>query len=231
MVEFIRRNVAKVLGDIAFAAESVGRSPLEVRLVGVSKFHPLEAMQAAETTGICAFGESRVQEAWQKWQGWKGERRLPWHMIGHLQRNKVVRAMGIFDCFHSVDSLRLAWEMELQASKLSKKPSVFFEVNMSGEGAKYGMTPEEVLPTAEEFLGTCPSLSLDGLMTMAPYGAGERETRKIFASLYVLREKLRSRLSLTLPELSMGMSGDYVWAVLEGSTMVRVGTKIFGNRE
>jgi pyridoxal phosphate enzyme (YggS family) len=231
MVKSIRRNVEYVLEEVARAAQAAGRSPGEVRLVGVSKFHPLEVMRAAEDTGIFAFGESRIQEAREKWHAWEGEKKLPWHLIGHLQRNKVKVALEIFDCIHSLDSLRLARELERHASESSQKISVLLEVNLSGEEAKYGFAPGEISGAVELLLRECPSLALEGLMTMAPYEASESQARKIFRGLYDLRERLNRMFSLSLKELSMGMSDDYPWAVMEGSTLVRVGTALFGNRE
>ncbi len=231
MVEFLRNNVRKVLEALSRAAEAAGRSPREVRLVGVSKFHPLEAMRAAEDTGIFAFGESRIQEAREKWFSWEGEKKLPWHLIGHLQRNKVRAALEIFDCIHSLDSLRLARELERGCSGFPRILSVLLEVNLAEEKAKYGFSLSEVPEAVETILRECPSLSLEGFMTMAPFGAKEKDARKIFASLRELRESCNARFGLSLKELSMGMSDDYPWAVLEGSTLVRVGTAIFGNRE
>lgn len=230
MVECIRHNVQKVLEEMARAAGSAGRSPSEVRLVGVSKFHPLEAMQAAEDTGIFAFGESRIQEAQQKWDAWEGEKKLPWHLIGHLQRNKVRAALEIFNCIHSLDSLRLAHELERHASERSQRISVLLEVNLSEEESKYGFAPHAIPPAVEQLLRECPALSLEGLMTMAPFGASESQARTIFRGLYDLRERLNREFALSLKELSMGMSDDYPWAVLEGSTLVRVGTALFGSR-
>ena len=231
MVEFIRHNVQRVLEEIARASEAAGRSPSEVRLVGVSKFHPLEAMRAAEDTGLFAFGESRVQEAREKWDLWEGEKKLPWHLIGHLQRNKVRSALEMFGCIHSLDSLRLARELQRQCSELGRSISVLLEVNLSGEEAKYGFAPSELPGAVEVLLREGTALSLDGLMTMAPFGASEKDTRRIFQDLRNLRERMNRDFSLHMKELSMGMSDDYPWAVREGSTLVRVGTAIFGNRE
>ena len=214
-------NVARVRARIAGACERIGRDPAGVMLVAVSKTHSVEAVAAAYTAGVRDFGENRVQEAVQKVPG---ARNLgvdaTWHLIGNLQRNKAATAVELFDVIHSVDSERLALAISERAEQ---RVRVFIEVNVAGEESKHGVAPEEAAPLAER-VGAMPRLDLVGLMTVAPIVATAEEARPVFRRLRELRD------AIGLPELSMGMTGDFEVAIEEGATVVRVGRAIFGER-
>lgn len=212
---------------IASAAQRSGRAPGEVRLVAVSKTHPAAAVAAAVAGGQHVFGESRVQEARDKIPSCPPG--LQWHFIGHLQTNKVRQALPLFSLFHSVDSIRLAEAMDRIAGETGRTVRVLAEVNISGEATKRGFTPESL---REHFgrLTALPRLKLAGLMTMAPWSEEPEDARPVFRALRVLRDELETAGGTKLPELSMGMSGDFEPAIEEGSTLVRIGTAIFGTR-
>ncbi|MEE9284727.1 MAG: YggS family pyridoxal phosphate-dependent enzyme [Dehalococcoidia bacterium] len=204
------------------ACRRSGRAPEEVTLVAVTKGSPPEAIREAAAAGLRHLGENRVQEAEAKRIALAD---LPpdiiWHMVGHLQTNKVKTALGLFDIIHSVDSLRLA----IALSRRAPRPvPVFLEVNVAGESTKYGFSTE-ALPRAGQAIACLPNLDLRGLMTVAPLVADPEETRPVFRRL---REMAHS---LGLPELSMGMTGDFEVAIEEGATHVRIGRAIFGERE
>lgn len=229
----IRENVSRTRERIAAAARRAGRAPDDITLVGVSKFQPLESLYAAVEGGINLLGESRVQEAEDKRKSWQKERGNPvWHLIGHLQRNKARKALSLFDCIESVDSMELAEALErILCETKGKSPfPIFVEVNTSGEPAKHGVHPDETLKLFDTILRLCPSLCVEGLMTIAPLEGDERAVRASFSQLREMGESLRKRTGLPLRHLSMGMSGDFEWAIEEGSTFVRVGTGIFGIR-
>lgn len=228
--EMIRENVSRTRERIAEAARRAGRTADEITLVGVSKFQPLELLYAAVDCGVNLLGESRVQEAEDKRRAWQTEPPL-WHMIGHLQRNKARKALSLFDCIESVDSGELAAAMERVLSEGGARPfPIFVEVNTSGEFTKHGIHPDKTLELFDTIIQFCPSLRLEGLMTIGPLGGGERAVRASFARLREMAESLRDRTGLPLKHLSMGMSGDFEWAIEEGSTFVRIGTGIFGIR-
>jgi len=223
----IPAHLASVADDIQAAAVRAGRDPATVRLVAVSKTHPAEAVAAAAETGQRVFGESRVQEAREKIPACPPG--LEWHFIGHLQKNKVRQALPLFAFFHSIDSAALAEAMNRIAGETGSTVSGLLEVNVSGEASKYGFTPAQL---RAEFpaLAKLPHLRIRGLMTMAPYSDNPEEARPVFRALRELRDELQSAHSHPLPELSMGMSGDFVPAIEEGATLVRVGSSIFGAR-
>ena len=215
----IADNIAKIRSDMALAAKKSGRELSEIKLMGVTKYHPVEMMTEA-APHLDLIGENKVQEAVNKRAVWPvGMASCPWHMIGHLQRNKIRRALESFDLIESIDSLETAVGINRVISEGGpRRFPVYIEVNMSREAAKSGVAPEE----AERLL--------EGMMTVALDTEDECVLREIFGGLRELREKLRCATGLPLPELSMGMSGDFMTAIEEGSTIVRVGSAIFGPR-
>ncbi len=224
-------NIAECSGiivdRIARAAARSGRSPGCVSLVAVSKNHPPESVMEAVEAGLDVFGESRVQEARAKIPALPG--RLRWHFIGHLQRNKMRAALPLFELFHGIDSVEAATDLNRVAGEEGFRPAILLEVNVSGEGTKFGVKPRE-LAAALEKVTTLDRLEVRGLMTMAPYAEDAEKARPYFSRLRALRDSMQLELGIGLPELSMGMSGDFEVAVEEGSTLVRVGTAIFGDR-
>lgn len=230
MVTGIAENIAKIRDAIAAAASASGRAASEIKLMGVTKFHPLEAMEEAAPL-LDLIGENRVQEAAEKRAAWSGARSCPWHMIGRLQKNKIRRAMETFDLIESVDSLETAAAVNrIAAEKGLASYPIFLEINISEEESKGGVSYEGASGLLDSVLSSCPSVEVRGLMTVARDTDDERELRRTFAALRTLRESLRRHSGLPLPELSMGMSGDFVAAIEEGSTIVRIGSAIFGKR-
>ena len=223
----LAENLARVRERLAAACARAGRDPAEITLVAVSKFHPPAAVAALAALGVTDFGESRVQEAKAKIPACPG--RLRWHLIGHLQTNKARDAAQLFDLIHSVDSLRLAEELQRQADKLGRRPRVLLEVNVAGEATKFGWTPEAVLAGLPAG-NAPPRLGLHGLMGQAPGAPAPGRARPVFRRLAGLRRECEQRLGAPLPVLSMGMSGDFAVAIEEGSTSVRIGTALFGER-
>ncbi len=236
----IKGNLAKLRERIAAAATRAGRKPEEVTLVAVTKTFPPQRIEEAFATGLREFGENRVQEAEPKIE-WLRERDIPlrWHMVGHLQRNKVKKAIYLFDIIHSVDSIRLAREISSRCAVAKKTMPVLLEMNVSGEISKYGFPlglredehQERFYHMADE-ISSLPNLDLQGLMTMAPFGAPEEVLRSCFSRLRTLLGKLKEMF----PEkgwlhLSMGMTDDFEVAIEEGATMIRVGRAIFGERK
>lgn len=226
MLELERRYRA-VKDRIAAACARAGRSTDSVTLVAVTKTHPPEAADALARLGQLDVGENRVQEARAKVPRCDG--RLRWHGIGHLQTNKARDAVALFCMVHSVDSVRLAEELEKQAAAQGKRLPVFLEVNVSGEGSKFGLKPGEVAEAALA-ANRLPHLELRGLMTMPPWSEDPGAARPFFRQLGVLRREVEARLGAPLPDLSMGMSGDFEVAIEEGATFVRVGTALLGER-
>lgn len=208
------------------AALRVGRSPEEVRLVGATKGVDVDRIAEAVESGLEIVGENYVQEALRKREV-LGDR-VRWHMIGHLQRNKARHAVGLFEMIHSVDSLKLAQELQKRAAKEGREVEVLLQVNLSGEETKSGVAPEGVQELAEA-ISEMPNLRLKGLMTMPPYFEDPEGARPYFQALRRLRDELQ-RQGLPVEELSMGMSADFEVAIEEGATLVRVGTAIFGQR-
>ena len=198
----------------------------EVTIVAVTKTHPVEAVRAAAEAGIRAVGENRVQEALAKQEAAAGVP-VEWHLIGTLQRNKARHAAGRFALVHSVDRLDLATELDRRTADGSRQ-AILVQVNCSGEPQKGGVEPD-ALPALLEGIGGLARLELRGLMTMAPFTDDERAQRPPFAMLRELRDA-GERAGHRLPELSMGMSGDYAAAAEEGATIVRLGTVLFGER-
>jgi pyridoxal phosphate enzyme (YggS family) len=223
----IAQRLQVIRGRIAEAAEAVGRSPSSVRLVAVSKTVDIEDVAEAVQAGQLVFGENRVQELERK------APRLPssceWHMIGHLQRNKVRAAVAHAAWIHSVDSPALIRRIGRIAAEQQKRPVLLLEVNVSGEDSKFGISPDACRELLEAGLSE-EALEVRGLMTMAPWGCPEAEIRRTFSGLRMLRDKLQEETGRALPELSMGMSGDFEYAIAEGATLVRIGTAVFGPR-
>lgn len=225
----IVKNLEKIRERMAQAAGRAGRSPADIGLVAVSKMVGVEAIRKAIEAGVTIFGESYIQEARTKIPQIPGMVR--WDFIGHLQRNKVRHAVGLFQMMHSCDSLVLAQEINRIAMQNEKRVRVLVEVNVSGEKAKSGIDPEGANNLVKE-MTSLSHLSLEGLMTMAPYSDDPEDSRPYFRGLRNIRETLNKQHkgTLTLKELSMGMSSDFEVAIEEGATLVRIGTAIFGER-
>ena len=223
----IATHLDAVREQIRSAAVRAGRDPSAVRLVAVSKTHPAAAVAAAVAAGQRVFGESRVQEAREKIPACPPG--LDWHFIGHLQKNKVRQALPLFGFFHSIDSTALAQAMDRIAGEMNQPVEGLLEVNISGEATKHGFTPD-LLRAEFAALTKLPHLRLRGLMTMAPYSENPEDARPVFRTLREMRDELQSAHDYPLHELSMGMSGDFVPAIEEGATLVRIGSSIFGAR-
>ena len=219
--------LVRVRENIARAAEKSGRRPEDIELIAISKTHPPESIRVVAETGQTLFGESRVQEARAKIPLLPG--RLRWHFIGHLQKNKIRAALGMFELFHSVDSLETARQFQRIAEEEGMRPKVLLEVNVAGEASKFGFSPVAARLAVEDLLAL-DRLDIAGLMAMAPLAAEAEHSRPYFQELRELRDELQTEAGLGLPHLSMGMSGDYEVAVEEGATLVRVGSAIFGTR-
>jgi pyridoxal phosphate enzyme (YggS family) len=220
----ITDNLRMVKEKVDAAARRVGRSPSEIRLIGVSKTHPAAVLRDAIEAGISALGENKVQEAEGKILA-IGRNAVEWHLIGHLQSNKARKAVQLFDVIHSVDSKNLAQRLERTCVEDERESlAVLIQVDLAGEETKSG-TAESDLPTLIDYLKTCDRLKLKGLMILPPFFDDPEATRPYFKRLREIRDEL-----LPGGELSMGMSNDFEVAIEEGATMVRVGTAIFGRR-
>lgn len=220
----LRENLARVEEHLVRACTQAGRSRQEVRLVAVTKYVDTPIIQDLVPLGVRDLGESRPQELWRKAAAVSTPAR--WHLVGHLQRNKVERTLPLVDLIHSVDSERLLLALHQAASKLGKPVRLLAEVHLSDEPTKQGFLPEE-LPRLPELLADKPTLHLEGLMTMAALTADELQARRTFARLRQLRDELSAALGRPLPELSMGMTRDFPWAIAEGATLVRIGSALF----
>jgi pyridoxal phosphate enzyme (YggS family) len=212
-------------------ARQAGRDPAGIRLVAVSKTHPAETVEAAVAAGQTDFGENTVQEALPKLER-LAARRLCWHFIGHLQSNKARFIPGNFAWLHSLDSPALAQRLARLAAERNAPVDALVEINITRDPRKHGVAPEALPALLDDLQPLAGSaLRLRGLMTIGPYPAGEREIRGAFAALRRLRDDCQLRAGWSdFTELSMGMSGDYTEAILEGSTMLRIGSAIFGKR-
>lgn len=225
-------RLAAVRAAISAAAVAAGRDPAEVRLLPVTKTHPAAVVEAAARLGVTSVGENRVQEAQAKQAAVAAP--LAWELIGHLQSNKARLAAGIFSRIQSVDRLKLLPPLDAAAAELGRPLRVLLQVNAGQDPAKFGAEPAD----AEGLLAAalaCRHLRVEGLMTIAPLGAtpaeGREHARRTFAALRAIRDDLAARLQVALPVLSMGMSGDLAEAIAAGSTLVRVGSALFGRRE
>ena len=226
----IKENLEVVETNIQNACKRAGRERSEVTLIAVSKTKPVSDIREAMACGITVFGENKVQEIRDKTAEIKEP--LSWHMIGHLQANKVKYLPGVACMIHSVDNLKLAQEIEKQAAKHDLTMDVLIEVNMAHEDTKFGLSPEEAIPFVKE-ISTLEHLNIRGLMTIAPFTDDPESNRVYFKGLRQLKDDINA---LNIPRvkmdtLSMGMTGDYQVAIEEGATFVRVGTGIFGERD
>ena len=212
--------------QIARAAARGGREPSQIELIAVSKTQSAQAIADALRAGQMRFGENKVQEARGKIDELG---RGLWHLIGHLQGNKAKDAVRLFDSIDSVDRAELAEEINRRAETLAKTQSVLLQVNIARESTKFGCSPETARALAEQ-MNALPRLALRGLMTIAPYVPDPEKSRPHFAALRELRDQIQADTGLHLPTLSMGMSGDFLVAIAEGATQVRVGTALFGER-
>lgn len=230
MAAEIEKNLNHVKEEINEACKRAGRDPKEVTLIAVSKTKPIEDLRAAYAAGARDFGENKVQELTGKIEEMPAD--IRWHMIGHLQRNKVKYIAGKVSMIHSVDSYRLAEEINIQAKKNNCTIPILIEVNYAKENSKFGIAPEETKELVQE-ISELENVKIKGLMTIAPFVEDPEENREIFRgmkelSVDIARENIDN---VEMEVLSMGMTNDYIVAVEEGSTMVRVGTGIFGARD
>lgn len=225
----ITENLKQVHDNIDAACKVVGRDPKEVTLIAVSKTKPVPMLQEAYDAGERVFGENKVQEITDKYPQLPQD--IHWHMIGHLQRNKVKYIVDKVAMIHSVDSLRLAETIEQEAAKHQVTVPILIEVNVAEEESKFGVKVSEVLPLVES-IAAFPHIKIMGLMTIAPYVEDPEENRPVFRQLKKLSVDIDAKNinNVNMSVLSMGMTGDYQVAVQEGATMVRVGTGIFGER-
>jgi hypothetical protein len=227
MMEKIAENLERVRAQIAAAAARAGRLPNDIELVAVSKKQDAEKISAAVAADQQLFGESRVQEARAKLPLLSS--RLRWHFIGTLQKNKIRQALPLFELFHSIDSLALAEDLNRIAEEEGARPRVLLQVNVAGEASKHGFSPEGLRRDFETVL-SLGRITLEGLMTIPPLAPEAEASRRYFVALRELRDALEREFAVKLPQLSMGMSGDFEIAIEEGATLVRVGTAIFGER-
>jgi PLP dependent protein len=223
----IKQNLDRVRAEIARAATKANRPADDVELIAISKTHDAERVREASEAGQNVFGESRVQEARVKIPELPSS--LHWHFVGHLQKNKIRHALPLFELIHSVDSLDLARHINRIADEGGFHPRVLLEVNVAGEGTKFGFKPE-ILRAELEPLLQLGRLSIEGLMTIPPLSEDAEVSRPVFVQLRELRDALEKEFDLKLAHLSMGMTNDFPVAVEEGATLVRVGTAIFGAR-
>ena len=226
----IRENLELVESNICSACKKAGRDRSEVTLIAVSKTKPVSDIREAMDCGITVFGENKVQEIKDKTDEIK--EKLSWHMIGHLQVNKVKYLPGRVCMIHSVDNRKLADEIEKQAAKHDIVMDVLAEVNVAGEDTKFGLTPSETPDFIRE-ISELPHLKIRGLMTIAPYTDDPESNRQYFRTLRALKDSINAMKipGVEMDTLSMGMTGDYMVAIEEGATFVRVGTGIFGERD
>lgn len=225
--EFVRR-ADEVRARIRFACERAGRDSGTVALLAVTKTHPVAAAQYAARYGLRAVGENRVQEGVEKRA--QGGGAIAWELIGHLQSNKARLAAQHFDRIQSVDSVKLVAHLDRAAAELGKTLPILLQINAGQDPAKHGAEPADAARLLETALAG-KNLRVDGLMTIAPLSSDPAVAQRTFFSLRELRDQLASQFSVSLSELSMGMSGDLTDAIAAGSTLVRVGTALFGSRE
>jgi pyridoxal phosphate enzyme (YggS family) len=223
----LAENVRRVRERVAAACERVGRDPTSVKLLAVTKTQPPEVVRQAAELGLTLFGENKVQEAKAKIPLCPG--RLHWHMIGHLQTNKCRDAVELFEMIQGVDSLHVAEELNKRAEQAAKRVPILLEVNVVGEGSKFGYKPEHLVSELKT-LNALPRLEVHGLMTIPPWTPLPERARSVFRRLRELKTECEQVLGAPLPELSMGMTGDFEVAIEEGATMVRIGTALFGER-
>jgi pyridoxal phosphate enzyme (YggS family) len=229
----IVENVARVRERIAAAARRGGRNPDDITLMGVSKTFPVDRIREAYAAGLRVFGENRVQEFGEKAGALRDLDGAEWHLIGHLQSNKAAKASELFGAVDSVDSVKLAERLNATAEKAGKALPILIEINVGGEDAKSGVAPGS--DELEQILSAAPrlgNLQFRGLMTVPPYSENPEDARPFFRQLREIRDAVAARRlrAIAMGTLSMGMSHDFEIAIEEGSTCVRVGTAIFGDR-
>lgn len=225
----ILENIKQVEENIIKSCEKVGRDPKEVTLIAVSKTKPYTAIEEALPSGVLDYGENKVQELTEKYEILPKD--IRWHMIGHLQRNKVKYLVGKVELIHSVDSLRLANQIETEFAKKNEIANILIEVNMANEESKFGITSETTEQLVREII-KLEHVRIKGLMTIAPYTDNPETNREYFRNMKKLSVDITEKNidNVSMNVLSMGMTGDYQVAIEEGATMIRVGTGIFGER-
>ena len=221
-------NLTLIQQRIRTACDRAGRDVNSVTLLAVSKTHPADTIKAATDLGLTLFGENKVQEAKVKIPNSPGKAR--WHFIGHLQSNKCRDAVELFSMIQCVDSLAIAQEINKRADQAAKTMPVLLEINVAGEASKFGYKPEQMLAELKE-LNALPRLEIHGLMAIPPFSPVQEKSRPYFKTLSELKLRAEDVLGAPLPVLSMGMSDDFEVAIEEGSTMIRVGTALFGARQ
>ena len=226
----IHENLSRIQDRIAAAAARVGRDPSSIDLVAVSKTKPVSLIVEAINAGITDIGENRVQEAQSKHP--QIDHPVKWHLVGHLQRNKVKQALQIFDLIHSVDSPRLLAEIDRRSAELNRTTEVLIQVNTSAEPSKYGLEPDQTLDFIES-AQPFPHVRIKGLMTIGAFLPDPEAVRPMFVLLRQLQEKVIAQQfpTVEMDSLSMGMTNDFEVAIEEGANLIRVGTAIFGERE
>lgn len=220
----IADNYRRIKEDISNTALKCGRDPSEIKLVVVSKGHPIEQIQIVYNEGCRDFGENRVQEALEKIPAAPMD--IYWHMIGTLQINKIKKSLGKFAMYHSIDTPELAYRIAKSSQELDLITPVLLQVNTSGESTKQGLSLEAWKWAFEEIM-KLSGIKIEGLMTMAPYVVEESIIRECFSRLRLFNDELKKAYKIDLPELSMGMSHDYRLAIAEGATILRIGSAIF----
>jgi PLP dependent protein len=224
----ITENLTTVQERISQAIQKSGRNHDSVRLVAVSKQVGITQIEEARSAGAVIFGENKIQDAVLKVDE-MGTQGISWHFIGHLQQNKVKFLHERFGLIHSVDSFELAGKIDRQCQTENRVQAILLQVNVSGEAAKFGMEPVELEKQIDAF-SRLKGLQIEGLMTIPPYDSDPESSRRHFSRLREFRDQCEKKGSLSLPELSMGMTNDFEVAIEEGATLVRVGTAIFGPR-
>ena len=228
----VKDSLVKVQQQITQAAIQSGRTPEEIQLIAVSKTKSVELIKEALAAKQTAFGENRIQEALGKIEVLRKSDQVEWHLIGHLQKNKVKYCPGNFQWIHSIESAELANKLESRCALVNKNINVLIQVNLSREESKSGLQEWDDILRVAESISAGKWLKLRGLMTIPAPNLGELKTRKIYEQIRTWRNKLQHELdSPEITELSMGMTADYHWAIQEGATMIRVGTAIFGSRD
>lgn len=226
----LKENLAEVQSRVEQACKRAGRDVAEVTLIAVSKTKPVTDLQEIYNAGVRDFGENKVQEMCDKME--KMPKDINWHMIGHLQRNKVKYIVGNVALIHSVDSYRLAEEINIQAKKKGTVVPILVEVNIADETTKFGVSKEDAMELVRQ-IASLDALSIKGLMTIAPYVVDPEENRAYFRKIKELSVDIDNQNidNVSMDILSMGMTGDFEVAIEEGATMVRIGTGIFGKRD
>ena len=231
--EEIRENLKEVEDKICAAVEKSGRDRSEVKLISVSKTNPVEVLEAAYRCGVRVFGENRVQELVEKMDYFesKGIKDIDWHLIGHLQTNKVKYIIGRVAMIHSVDTEKLAKVISDESAKKDVVTDILIELNIGDEDSKFGLESDELTNFVKN-IAILPNIRVKGLMCVAPITDDPEKNRKFFNKMYKLSVDIRDKNidNVNMCELSMGMTGDYAVAIEEGATFVRVGTGIFGKR-